>query len=534
MTFESINVRGLSDDDNALANRLLKQLDDRAPRNLLRSSFYDGKRAMRQISTVVPPQYHRLGLVLGWSAKAVDALARRCNIDAFTWADGDLDSLGMDELVDDNQLLSELSGGITNALTHGTSFLINTVGSDGEPDSLIHAKDALNATGDWNARTRQMDNLVSVLERKENKVTSFALYLNGRTVTVTKGSTGWTSERQDHAYGVPVEPLVYKPQTRTFGYSRISRPIMGLQDAAVRALIRMEGHMDIWSYPELILLGADGSVFKDEAGNTLPVWQARMAAIKGVPDDQDAPDSLARADIKHIPASSPEPHLAQLNALAKMFAREASLPDAAVAITDMANPTSAEAYDASQYELVAEAEGAVDDFSRPIARSVRRGLAILNRSEQDDDWRSIRPKWRNPRFESRAQAADAGTKQISAVSWLGETEVGLELLGLTDDQIKRALADKRRMGGSAALSAVADAVAQTQTEDAASIRAKADAMGVLIRSGVRPEDAAKAVGFDRLTFTGAVPVSLRLPEADAQKLEGGDSGSVNADPNASA
>jgi len=42
---------------------------------------------------------------------------------------------------------------------------------------------------------------------------------------------------------------------------------------------------------------------------------------------------------------------------------------------------------------------------------------------------------------------------------LAETEVGLELLGLDPQQIKRALADKRRMGGSAALRAITDAAA---------------------------------------------------------------------------
>lgn len=44
-------------------------------------------------------------------------------------------------------------------------------------------------------------------------------------------------------------------------------------------------------------------------------------------------------------------------------------------------------------------------------------------------------------------------------------------------------------------------------------------MGVLIRSGVAPESAAAQVGLDNIEFTGAVPVSLRLPEADATKLE---------------
>jgi hypothetical protein len=463
VTFERITVAGLSDDDNDLANHLLELLDRHTPRNMLRSSFYDGRRALAQISAVVPPQYHRIGLVLGWSAKAVDALARRCNVDAFVWPDGDLDSLGMAVFADDNQLLSELSGGVTSALKHGVSFLVNTTGGDGEPSSLLHMKDALNATGVWNARARRLDSLLSIVEREQDQPVAFVLYLDGLTVSVRKVNGRWTVEdRQEHSYGVPAEALVYKPQTRPFGYSRISRPIMGLQDAAVRALIRMEGHMDIYSYPELLLLGADASVFRDEAGNTLPVWQVMMGRIKAIPDDDNAPsDALARADAKQFPATSPAPHLAQLNALAKMFAREASLPDTAVAITDMANPTGADSYDASQYELIAEAEGAVDDVTRPISRAVRRGLQILNgEAVQPDEWRSIGPKWRNPRFESRAQAADAGAKQLAAVPSLADTEVGLELLGLTDSQITRVLADRRRAAGRAVverLPVVADA-----------------------------------------------------------------------------
>ena len=52
------------------------------------------------------------------------------------------------------------------------------------------------------------------------------------------------------------------------------------------------------------------------------------------------------------------------------------------------------------------------------------------------------------------------------------------------------------------------------------MKTKADAMGVLIRAGVAPGSAAARVGLDGVEFTGAVPVSLRLPEADATKLEG--------------
>lgn len=46
-----------------------------------------------------------------------------------------------------------------------------------------------------------------------------------------------------------------------------------------------------------------------------------------------------------------------------------------------------------------------------------------------------------------------------------------------------------------------------------------DALGVAVRAGVDPKAAAKAVGLDGIEFTGAVPVSLRVPERDAARLE---------------
>lgn len=447
---QTITLPGIDDDTNALLAQLLRVLADRHERNQLRADYYDAHRMIRQLSPVVPPQYYRLGLVLGWTAKAVDGLARRCNLDGFAWPDGDLDSLGGSTIWDQNHLGSEVNSAIIASLIHGPAFLVNTEGDAGEPTSLIHVKNALDATGTWNPRKRGLDNLLSILARDpEGNPTQLALYLDGRTILAT-ASTGlggrtWDVEITDHEWGVPAEPLVYKPRVgRAFGSSRISRPVMALQDAAVRSLVRLEGHMDVYSYPELWMLGADESIFRNRDR-----WEVMLGRLKGIPDDEDA--TTPRADVKQFPAADPQPHLAALNAVAKMFARETSLPDTALAITDLVNPTSADAYDASQYELIAEAEGATDDWTPALRRAMVRALAIANDvaiADVPDSWLSIDCKWRDPRFQSRAALADAGLKQLTAVPWLADSDVGLELLGLDEGQIKRALAFKRQQAGS--------------------------------------------------------------------------------------
>lgn len=462
MSFEKIAVPGLSDDESLTLNHLLEKLYDCQYRNLLRASYYDGKRAIRQVGSVIPPQYYRLAIALGWSAKAVDALGRRCNLDGLLWANGDLDSLGFREIWDGNRLRTEISSGVTESLIQGTSFVVNTRGDEsvGEPAGLIHVKDAMSATGDWNARTRSLDNFLSITARdKDGKVIGFALYLFNLTITADKVDGKWAIERSEHTFGVPAEPLVYKPRVgRPFGYPRISRVTMSMHDQGLRTLIRTEGHADVYSFPEMWMLGADESIFRNADGTQKAAWQVMLGRIKGIPDDEEATNP--RADVKQFPASSPQPHIDLYSQQAKTFAGEHDIPVSSLGIQAETNSTTEDGSNNAERNLIAEAEGATDEWSPPILRATTRALAMQNGlSQVPAEWLSIDTKWRSPAFLSRAAQADAGAKQIGSVPWLAETEVGLELLGLDDQQIKRALAERRRIGGSAALTAITNAVA---------------------------------------------------------------------------
>lgn len=466
---ERLTVPGLTDDEQDWLNRLWKQLDECRERNVLRASYYDLNRVVRDFGGLIAPQYRTLGMVLGWNAKGVDALGRRCTPEGFYWPDGDLDNFGYTELLDSNRLLAEIKSGLISSLIHGVSFLATTQGEGDEPAALVHAKDALNATGIWNNRRRGLDAALSVNEweseaERGSKPKSFTLYLYGLTVTAERGALGWSVERQNHQWGVPVDALVYRPRTgREFGYARITRETMALQDSAVRALLRMEGHMDIYSTPQMFLLGGDEKMFKNADGSVKTAWQIVLGKVLGIPDDDDA--AVPRADVKQFPAASPQAHLAQLNALAKLEARAFSLPDSALAISDMANPTSGDAYESGESDLIGEAEGATDDWSVPVRATVARALSMQNNVPVPDELRSLGVTWRPPKYATRAAQADAGMKQLTAVPWLAETEVGLELLGLTRAQMERALAERTRAQGRQTLAAVlaggvtADAVA---------------------------------------------------------------------------
>ena len=51
---DRIQLPNAPDDVNRTLGRLSDELDAKQPRNLLRASYYDGKRAVRQVGTIIP------------------------------------------------------------------------------------------------------------------------------------------------------------------------------------------------------------------------------------------------------------------------------------------------------------------------------------------------------------------------------------------------------------------------------------------------------------------------------------------------
>lgn len=446
-----VRIPSLRDDDHADLTTMLDQLYAHRRRNLLRSAYYDGKNASFDgfTSQLTPPTMRRLELVLGWSATAVDVLHRRCKLEGFNAGPS---TLPVDDIYSANWLDTEAATTGISSLIHGVAFLVVTGGdvSKGEPPALITGRSALEGTGLWNGRTRKLRAFLAVNAYADavdgGAPTDLTLYLPNRIITARRNGATWDTDERTHPYGVPVEPLVYKPRLgRPFGYSRISRPVMSLHSQALRTVLRSEVTAEIYQLPQRVLLGADASDFIDADGNPIPTWQTVMGAIWAIPDDEDG----KRASLEQLTGASHIPYLDQLRMQAQLFAGETSIPLASLGIYSDANPTSADAYMASREDLIAEAEGTTDGWSPAWARAITTALAITERvSAIPEEWtRTITPRWRSPVFTSRAAAADAGVKQLTAVPWLAETSVGLELLGLSDEQIKRAESERRRAEG---------------------------------------------------------------------------------------
>ena len=436
-------IRGMTVAENQIVRNLTAELRAKARRNKLRSRYMDGKAAVRALSPMLPPYLRNIGACLGWPAKAVEALARRTRLDGFAIPGSDLASFGLPDLLTANDYITEVRQTEVSALIHAVSWEVVTAGGPGEPDALITYKSALDGTGTWNARTRRLDSFLSVNRRDDmGEPVDFALYLPRVTIIVEKRAV---VDRSTHQLWVPVHPVRYKPRRdRVFGQSRITRPVMFLTGAAVKSMLRMEGTADFYGTPHLLLLGATLDQFQGASGQAVSTWDFLMSKINGIPDDDDM--KSPRADVKEITQATQQPHLDQLDEIAAAFAGETGIPVSSLGVgVKQANPTSAESYQASREDLIAESEDAQDSFGWAHVRSVQDlWLLASGETKLPAEMLKLRPIWRDARNPSRAAVADSTQKLVTAFPWMAESDAILDTIGLEPSLVERLRAEKAR------------------------------------------------------------------------------------------
>jgi len=538
----TVQVPQLSMSDQAILDQLITRWRAKLPRNLLRSTYYDAKQPLLDLGIAVPPQLRDIDHVLGWPAKGVNALARRCIFDAYKLPgyDGD-DPLGISEFFTANNMESQIAQGIMSGMIHSTAFITTTNGNVdvGEPDILQNVRSAKWGAGLWDRRRHALSAALAVTNvdlettNQSDELQEFVMYLPDRVLEFTNlGNGKWDVWEQDNPIGrVPVQVLPYQPELeRPFGHSRITRAAMSLTDQAARSTLRTEISAEFFSAPQRYILGADEDAFNagEIGGVKRAMWNAVIGRFLAIGRD---PETDQMPQVGQFPQHSMEPHNAHFRTIAAAFAAEMNLAPATMGIITDANPASAESWAAAKEELIIEAEAANRDFGRALVQSAIDAIMLRDGlSEPTDEMRRLSAKFRNPATPSRAAASDAATKQVATFPWMAQSDVILEELGYDEDTLDRLRADRRRFAVASLAAAlpgqvasasgtpeVIDAASQgapgetdaTGADEASVFKTKFDAIGVAVRAGVDPADAAERVGLAGLRFTGATPVALR-------------------------
>lgn len=425
-----------------LLARLVKVFGDKRPRNVLRSIYYEGKQPFRDFGIAIPPQIvNQFENVLGWPAKGVNALTDRSVFEGFVSPSGSDDPYGVDRIVFENDLRVELPQAQKSSAIHACSFLTVTQGDTGagEPDVLVMARAADASAALWDRRRRSMSGFLSIVDVDDQGIpTVLVMYTREAVLTLWKTAGGrWRADRRTHGLGrVTVAPLAFTPElNRPFGHSRISRAAMGITDAALRTLVRAEAAAEFYSAPQYWVLGGDKEAFGAAGGK----WSAVMSRIKILEgnDEGNAPD------VKRFSGETPQPHVDLLRMWASAFAGDQGLSLDSLGIVQD-NPSSAEAIYAAKEDLIVLTGHANRSWGRGAADAAR--MAVMLRdglSEVPDELRDMTSQYTDPALTSPTAKADAFTKLASAIPGFSETEVGLEMAGLTREQIIRFQSERR-------------------------------------------------------------------------------------------
>ena len=435
------DASGLPPEEAELLRDLVRTWREKRQRNELRERYYRMRNALKDLGISIPPPLRGVETVVGWPAKAVDALAARSRFDGFTWKG---DGSPLEDVLAANRFGSVYCQAVASELVHSCAFLTVSRGGDGEPAAIVSAYSATAAAALWNDRVKRIDCGMTVVdvERKPGQAARprwVNLYTSTDVWEIERDGERWAARRHPHAMGRPMmEPLVYRPSLdRPFGKSRVSRAVMSITDSAVRCALRTEVASEFFTAPQKYLLGADDDIFDGKER-----WEAYIGAIMAISRDEngDVPQ------FGQLAQSSMQPHIDYMRSLAARFSGETGIPISELGVVHD-NPTSAESIYAAKEPLVIEAENlnmtngyALREIGL-MALAASRNAAL---SELTDEERTLTPRFRNPAMPSIVTQSDAMVKMVSALPWMADSDVTLEELGFSDDQRQRLSSDRRR------------------------------------------------------------------------------------------
>lgn len=443
-------AQGLRPEDRETVRALMELYQRKLARNTLRDRYYEMHQAPRDLGISVPPNLRRLEQVIGWPAKAVDALANRSQFDGYVSTDAAVDA-ALASVVASNGLKRRYRKAVKSELKHSCAFLAVTA-RDGAP--VIAAYPATAAAALWSGSLDRIKAGMVVVDRDRrarmgNRPTWVNVFTDDAVIALRmEGETRWRAEYLEHSMGrCLMEPMSHEATLeRPFGTSRISRAVMNITDDAMRASMRSEVSAEFFTSPQKFLLGADKGALGDKSK-----WDAYIGNLFAIGKDKDGDVP----QFGQLSQGTMQPHVDYMRSLAARFSGETDVPISELGVVSD-NPSSAEAIYAAKEPLVVDAQNLNADNGEALANVALMSLAVINGTDYATEAArglTIQAKFRNPAMPSIVSQSDAMVKMISALPWLADSDVALEEFGFTDDQIQRLREDRRRSNARAVMTA---------------------------------------------------------------------------------
>lgn len=420
----------LNDDEQAIFRRLTSKLGNSRSRLDILDAYYEGQQRLEQLGMAVPPALRKFTVVVNWPRTAADSVEERIDLEGFMLAGQTSPDEDMWRVWQANDLDEESQLAHLDALVFGRSMVVVGAGED-EDTPLVTVESPREMAYETDPRTRQVSAAVKVYGRDAatGPAQYATLYLPDVTIWLerpTRGGKWDEADRDEHGLGaVPVVPLLNRSRTANReGVSEMA-DVIGLTDAAARALTNAQLATETLAVPKRFVLNASKGDFVDQNGNALTAWEAYFGVFSALANKD--------ADVKQLPAADLGNFTEIVNHYAQLVSGLSGVPASHLGFhTD--NPASADAIRASEARLVKKCERKAKAWSgswEQVMRLVRR----IQTGEWDEALRQMEAVWRDPATPTEAQKADA-TVKLHAAGIL-PTEAAWENLGYSPERRKK-------------------------------------------------------------------------------------------------
>jgi hypothetical protein len=441
LTIPELPLLTLSDDEKNLLGALKSELMSCRFDLELRDCYYNGEQIIRDLGIAIPPQLKGLHTVIGWPMIGVDALEQRLDIETWRYTNSAGSSQELMDIAEANQLIAESGLAHLDTFIYGRAYAAVGAGDCGTSDCppLISVESPMDMTVFYNARARHTTSALRLYKLGDDNAA--VLYLPDQTIHVVESSTGWeVIDRDIHDLGVvPVVRISNRQRTANrVGKSEITASVMSITDAACRTLLGMEVAREFYGAPQRYILGASESAFQDAEGNPLGAWETYIGRVLALERDENG-------DIPTVgtfAAYDPSAYTKIVDLYARIMATQLGLPPHYLGYaTD--NPASADAIRSTEAQLIKRAERKQTMLSSAWAQIFRLSL-LIQTGDIPDRAKQIETVWRNPATPTIAAQTDAAVKLVQAGVLPPDSDVTLEMVGLTESQRQRVKTDRAR------------------------------------------------------------------------------------------
>lgn len=432
------------DQANDAMRRLVRIYNQHKAGNDFKTKLYEGKLTAQEcnLRIAVPQELEDIGVACEWPAIAVRSLQSRSKMQEAKSPYGELKA-EFNRIVSENDLVFKYNKAVIPELKHGCAF--GTLSFSDDERARIKFHTAASSAAEWDGEHDRLACGFAIIDSaKFNRDRSYKpsvvnLYLPDAIWVYRRvDSSNWTAEEHPHKMGrCLMVPMCYRPdEERPFGISRVSKSVVYLTKAAIRAYLRFEVAAELYAAPQRVGINLDDDTLDALDGN-FKAYFGYWLAMAASDEEQDGDITAPEPKIFQLDPPSFQPHVDVLRSLAEAFSATTGVPLNELGVR-YDQPSSAEAIAMAKEGICKEAESLNETNGRALAELILMAhLMNTDRAWRDltEEERTISIKFKNPATPSVSSQADAMVKIANVLDGFSYTRAFLEAMGFDADEI---------------------------------------------------------------------------------------------------